>query len=213
MKEILIYLSKTYWKLTDDAMNFVLQKCDEVPKNKGDVLLEEGQVCEHVWFIKKGMLRAYQYHSDDKKKAVKVYSNWFMKEGDIATSVISFFHQQCSDEVIVAEEDSIVFQMSRKDLFAGIERYPSISTLTLLVVIKYYCETRFNETYLRMKAPQFIHQRMLAECPEFLQRSGEKEMATFLGVTGPTFRKIKSGKYGWKKEDEKKAKKPAPKKK
>ncbi|HEX3386823.1 MAG TPA: Crp/Fnr family transcriptional regulator [Mucilaginibacter sp.] len=212
MKEILNYLSQTYWKLSDEAMNYVLQKCDEIPVKKGDILMEEGQVCGFVWFIKKGMLRACQHYLDDTKKTVKVYSNWFMKELDIATSVLSFFLQLPSEEAVVADEDGVVFRMSRTDLFDGIARFPSICGLTLLIVIKYYCEARFNETYLRMKAPHLIHQRLLAEFPELLQRSGEKEMATFLGVTGPTFRKIKSGKYRRKKEEEKKATKTAGKK-
>jgi CRP-like cAMP-binding protein len=192
MKEILNYLSQTYWKLTEEAMQYILQKCDEIQKKKGEVLLEEGKVCRHVWFIKKGLLRAYQQSPAEDGK---IYSNWFLKEGNIATSVISFFKGLPSDEEIVAEEDVIVFQMSKKDLFAGIERYPSMAILTLLIVINYYCDTRFNETFLRMKAPQFIYQRMLAECSDILQRALQGDLATFLGVSEPVFREIKSGKY------------------
>ncbi|HLX66656.1 MAG TPA: Crp/Fnr family transcriptional regulator [Puia sp.] len=194
MKEILQYLSQTYWKLSEEAMNFVLLKCDEYTKPKGEILLEEGKVCKHVWFIKKGMLRAYQENSPDNDKPTRVFTNWFMKEGDIATSVNSFFNERPADEVIVAAEETVVFQMSRKDLFAGIERFPSIAILTLFIVIRYYCETRFNETCLRMKEPQFIYQRMLAQCPEILQRALQGDIATFLGVSEPVYRDIKSGK-------------------
>lgn len=172
-------------------MTYVLQKCDELSIPEGEVLSEEGKVCRHVWFIKKGMLRAYQHNPVDNRE----FTNWFMKGGDIATSVISFFSELPSAEEIVAMEDLVVFRMSKKDLFAGIERFPSMAILTLLIVIKYYCDTRFNETYLRMKEPQFIHQRMLAEKHEVLQLALQEDVATFLGVTEPTYRLIKSGKY------------------
>jgi CRP-like cAMP-binding protein len=202
MKEILNYLSQTYWKLTEEVMTYVLQKCDELSIPEGEIVAEEGKVCRHVWFIKKGMLRAYQYNPEDNK----TYSHWFMKEGDIATSVISFFKELPSEENIVAVEDSVVFRMSHKDLFAGMERFPSLGILTVLIIIKYYCDSKFNENSLRMNMPQFIHQRMLAENNEILQRALQEDLASFLGVTEPTYRKIKSGKYKQKRGEESSAK-------
>lgn len=202
MKEILNYLSQTYWKLTEEVMTYVLQKCDERLIPDGEILSEEGKVCRHVWFIKKGMLRAHQYNPEDNR----VYSHWFMKKGDIATSVLSFFRQLPSEENIVAMEDTVVFQMSHKDLLAGMERFPCLGMLTTLIIVKYYCDSKFNENHLRMRAAQYIHQRMLAENHEILQRALQDEVASFLGVTEPTYRKIKSGKYKQKKDQENAAK-------
>ena len=192
MKEILNYLSQTYWKLTEEVMTYVLQHCDELTIPEGEIVAEEGKVCRYVWFIKKGLLGAFQ---DDPLDPTKNFTNWFMKDGDIATSVLSFFQELPSKERIVAIEDTVVFRMSKKDLFAGIERFPCMSMLTMLIIIKYYCECKFNETYLRMKQPQFIHQRMLAGNHEVLQRALQADIASFLGVSEPVYRDIKSGKY------------------
>lgn len=192
MKEILNYLSQTYWKLTEEVMNYVLKNCDELTIPKGDVLSEEGKVCDHVWFIKKGLMAAYQ---EDPEDPTKKYCNWFMKENDIATSVLSFFLELRSVEKIVALEDTVVFRMSKKDLFAGIQRYPGMAFLTLLIIIKYYCESTINETFLRMKHPELIFQHMLTTNHEVLQRALQADIASFLGVSEPIYRKIKSGKY------------------
>jgi hypothetical protein len=70
----------------------------------------------------------------------------------------------------------------------------------LLIVIKYYCDTRFNETSLRMKESHLIYQRMLADCPEILQRAQQGDLATFLGVSEPVYREIKSGRYKQKRK-------------
>lgn len=200
MKEILIYLSQSYWKLTEEVMNYVLQKCDEVIIPKGKILSEEGEVCHYVWFIKKGLLRSYQRNP---RAPDKISTNWIMKEGDIVTSVISFFKEIPSDETILAEEDTVAFRMSRKDLFSGMERFPAMGMLTCLIIIKYYCDTKVFESFLRMKEPQFIYQHLLAENHEILQRAKQEDLASFLGVTEPTFRKIKSGKYGQEREGRK----------
>jgi CRP-like cAMP-binding protein len=192
MKEILNYLSQTYWKLTEEVMNYVLQNCDELTIPRDEVLSEERKVCGHVWFIKKGLLAAYR---EDPEDPTKKYCNWFMKENDIATSVLSFFLELRSAEKIVALEDTVVFRMSKKDLFAGIQRYPGMAFLTLLIVIKYYCESTINETFLRMKHPELIFQHMLTTNHEVLQRALQADIASFLGVSEPIYRKIKSGKY------------------
>jgi CRP-like cAMP-binding protein len=191
MKEILNYLSKNFYKLTREAKHFVLDKCDEREVKKGDVLLEEGKVCRYVWFVKKGMLMASQRDPEDPGKEV---INWFMRENEIATGVLSFFTEAPSAERIVVNEDGVVFQMSKKDLFAGIEEFPCIAILTLYIVIKYYCETRVFETFLRMKKPEYIYQYLLAVNHELLQRVREKPMAKFLGVSDPQYRRIKRGK-------------------
>jgi hypothetical protein len=96
--------------------------------------------------------------------------------------------------------------MSKKDLFAGMERFPSMSMLTTLIIIKYYCECKFNETYLRMKQPQFIFQHLLSGNNEVLQRALQADIATYLGVSEPVYRDIKSGKYKQKQDKEKPAK-------
>jgi CRP-like cAMP-binding protein len=189
-----------YWKLSAKDENYVLKKCDELTIPEGEVLSEEGKVCRHVWFIKKGLLAAYQQDPED---PTKEYCNWFMKENDIATSVLSFFLEGPSEEKIVAIEDTIVFRMSKKDLFAGIEQFPGMLMLTTLIIIKYYCESKFNETYLRMKQPQFIFKHMLTENHEVLQRALQRDIATFLGVSEPIYRDIKSGKYKPKQGNEK----------
>jgi CRP-like cAMP-binding protein len=197
MKEILIYLSQTYWKLDKHAITYILENCNERSVAKGEVLLKEGEVCRHVWFVKKGLLRAYQRQPSSPDK---IFSNWFMTENNVATSVLSFFNECKSEETIVAEEDGIVFEMLKKDLFIGIEQRPCMAVLTLLIVIKYYCQSRFNETFLRMKEPQLIFQAMLADNPELLQRPRQKDVASYLGVSGPVFREIKSGKYKQKRK-------------
>src|ERR1700730_6402330 len=131
MKEILIYLSQTYWKLDKPAITYILENCNERSIRKGEVLLKEGEICKHVWFVKKGLLRAYQSKPSSPDK---IFSNWFMKENDVATSVISFFLECKSEEEIIAEEETVVFEMSKIDLIAGIKERHCIAILTLFIV-------------------------------------------------------------------------------
>ena len=81
-----------------------------------------------------------------------------MREKDIATSVISFFKEDKTEEVIEAVENSLLYRMSRTDLFTGLSRYKSLAMLTLMIVINYYCQSRLLESILRRKESKQIHQ-------------------------------------------------------
>jgi CRP-like cAMP-binding protein len=188
MKEILEYLSKNYWELSETAMTYLVKKTDEIEVKKKEILLEQGEVCRYVWFIKKGMLRSYEMNEKG-----KYFSNWFMKENDIATSVISFFQEEKTEEVIEVVEDSHLCRMSRKDLFDGLAKYRSLAMLTLKIMIKYYCQSRLFESILRRKEPEQIHRYLLQQHTELVQRVPEKHLATFLGITEPTYNSIKKG--------------------
>ena len=192
MKEILRYLSQTYWKLTDKSRNYVLDHCDEFTLAKGQTLLEEGKICEHVWFIKRGLLRAYQQSPSNPDKQ---FTGWFMTSNDTATAVRSFFDEKPSEMAIVAEEETVVFGMSKDDLFAGIQKHHDMAILTLMIVIHYYSDTRYLEMLLRMKEPQYIYQWIVDTFPELLTRALQADLASFVGVSEPLYREIKTGKY------------------
>lgn len=203
MKEVLRYLCNTYSRLTDDAMGFILHNTDEQVLQRGEILMKAGQICDAVWFIKKGLLRAYQ---EDPEDPTKIFSNWFMTDNDIATSVVSFFWSQPSAETIVAEEPTVVYRMSKNDLFAGTARFHSLCQLTMTIIVNYYAQTRIVETFLRMKRPEYIHRYMLAEHSELLLRLHEDVKASFLGISTTKYRQIKGGKSDKNKETEKEKK-------
>ena len=117
-----------------------------------------------------------------------------MRENDIATSVISFFNEEKTEELIEAAEDSVLYRMSREDLFIGLKKYKSMAMLTLMILIKYYCQSRLLESILRRKEPKQIHQYLLHQHAELVQRVPEKHLASFLGISEPTYNTIKNGK-------------------
>lgn len=195
MREILEYLIANFGNLGDADQLFVLKHCKKRVLKAGDVLLKVGDICGHVWFVEKGMLAAIQTEPEkpeDLDYECKDFMNWGMVENDVATGVPSFFKQRPSLEKIVALEESIVWEMSREDLFEGIRTYHGLNFVTMMVILKYYDDTRFYETCLRMKRPELIFQ-YLRDCDSPLKsRLTDKMLMSFLGVTGPTLAKIKA---------------------
>jgi CRP-like cAMP-binding protein len=195
MREILEYLIANFGNLGDAEQLFVLKHCKKRVLRTGDVLLKVGETCGHVWFVEKGMLAAIQTEPEkpeDLDYECKDYINWFMIENNVATGVPSFFKQRPSLEKIVAMEESIVWEMSREDLFDGVGAHHSLNFVTMMVILKYYQDTNFYETCLRMKRPELIFKHFRESDSPLLPRLTDKMLMSFLGVTGPTLAKIKA---------------------
>src|ERR1700743_605929 len=65
---------------------------------KKEFLLREGQTCNHIYFIEKGLIRIYYL-----KDGLEICSG-LLSEGGMAIAVRSFFKREPSDEFIQAIE-------------------------------------------------------------------------------------------------------------
>ena len=92
--EKLITNIKTYFTLSNDAEQ-ALHECFEklvLPKN--EILVKEGKVCRHLYFLEQGALRGY-YLLDGKE-----ITHWFGFENDFVTSFHSFTTEEKAVENI-----------------------------------------------------------------------------------------------------------------
>jgi len=192
MRKVLDFLGK-FCELDEGTVNWLHHNAERIECKKNIKLLDEGQICEHVWFIEKGLLRAYEKLPKGKESC-----NWFMKENDIATAVSSFFTATPSRDVVEADEDCVLWRVSRKELFEGFLNHPRLTILTLLMVVRYYCQVYKWASFLR-KGPQG-QDEMFADLvqndPQLLQRVTKKDMVSFMGITEPTYDKIKDKHWG-----------------
>ena len=184
MEKISIYLNSV-WLLSKGAWKFLETRLVKIELKEGEVLLRPGETCTMLWFIGEGLLRSYE-HFDRKE-----YCNWFMQKNDIATSVVSYFDEVPTDETVEALEDSVVYGISKSDLFAGLLRHRSLLMLTFLLTVKYYCQTRKMESALRKKNSKQLYDFLLRHHPELVGRVDNKYLATFMGIGETSLYNIK----------------------
>src|SRR6201747_730966 len=109
MKKIIEFLNAIH--LMPEALQILLFNTTRIlVVKKGDILLRHGEVCDKLYFIEKGMLCCYGQDEVDNKS----YCEWFMLEGDVATSVESFSRQTPAAETITALEDGICWYITKK---------------------------------------------------------------------------------------------------
>ena len=192
MKKIIAYLEQ-FCRLDEESKNWLHNSVERIEVRKLIRVVNTGAPCDHVWFIEKGLMRSYELLPTGKESC-----NFFMMENDIATAVGSFFTGAPSREIVETVEDSVLWTVSRKVLFDGFLKHPRLAILTLVMVVRYYCQVYKWASMLRRKAQEEMYAHLLQHDPKVLQRVSEKDMASFMGISEPTYDKIKSDHWGLK---------------
>jgi CRP-like cAMP-binding protein len=156
--------------------------------SKKDLLLRAGHICQHIYFIQKGLLRCYYYKND-----VEI-SSWFMKEGDVVVSVESFFYQKTSYESIEALEDCELYYIRYNELQELYRNYPEFNFIARVLTEKYYCLSEQRLFSIRMMRAAERYEYLLEHFPVIVGRVPAKYIASYLGITAEMLSKIKSGK-------------------
>lgn len=158
----------------------------EVPKK--EFLLRAGHICQHIYFIQKGLLRCFYY-----KNEVEI-SSWFMLEGDVVVSVESFFHQKVSYESIQALEDCELWYLTYAELQKIYREFPEFNFIARILTERYYCLSEQRLYSIRMMRASERYEYLVEHHPSFLLRVPAKFIASYLGITAEMLSKIKSGK-------------------
>ena len=151
---------------------------------KKQKLLRRGDVCTRLYFIEQGLLRLFV------KTGNKDRSSWFMLEGDIATSVTSFFGRVPSLETIEALEDCVLWSVSWLELQDLYERDPGFRKVGQYYTEKYYCQDDLLKINLLTKSPAKFYDYLLENFPKVVKRVPKKYLASLIGITVQTLMPI-----------------------
>lgn len=158
----------------------------ELKLKKGDCFIEQGKVCKHIAFIKKGTLKTF--YSNDKASEI---TSCFCVENNFTTSYKSFISQTPSNQTIQAikETELLVIDFeSLQKLYSKSLSWQSIGrtfTEREYLVMEEYASTLNNESAKEK------YLRLLKEQPTIIQKASIKDIASYLGVTTRTLSRIR----------------------
>jgi len=188
METLLNYLDSIY-PISEACMERLatVLKYKMVPKK--ELLLRAGHICQHIYFIQRGLLRCYYY-----KNEAEICS-WFMKEGDVVVSVESFFKQAVSYESIQALEDCELHYISYSELQQVYRQFSEFNFIARVLTEKYYCLSEQRLYSIRMMRALERYDYLMEHHADLILRVPAKHLASYLGITAEMLSKIKTGKY------------------
>lgn len=183
--EINTILDKIH-KLPESSKHNIITHITEVEYPKGYRLLSADKIEKNIYFIKKGIVRAYINTADDE------ISFWFGKEGDTVVSMKSYVDNQKGYENIELLEDCILYKLNvvalNKLFFTDIH------------VVNWgrkFAEQELLKTEKRLIARQFTtalerYSDLMKNNPELLQRIQLSYIASYLGITQVSLSRIRA---------------------
>lgn len=171
--------------LSDGLTDFLIQSLKVKELNKKDHLLKAGMQSNEVYYIKSGLLRCY-YDIND----VEV-SSWFLKEGDVAVSVESFFKKMRGNEYIQALEPTTLYYITRSELERIYSEFHESNIISRALTAKYFVLSEQRTYSLHLPHAQDRYDYFVQKEPELLQRVSSKYIASYLKIHPAHFSEIK----------------------
>lgn len=172
-------ISDRLWLLMTSAMRITSSK-------KGELLLEEGATCKHIYFIYKGSFR-FLYLKEDEEVTTGLFT-----EGICMTNMKSLTTLQPSKIFIQTLEDAVVVKISKDSLIELYKQAPELEGIGRVILEHMLSEDADWKEMYTIYNPEERYHFLVKKAPRLLQRIPLQYIASFLGMRRETLSRIRS---------------------
>ena len=172
--------------LPDEVLVYLQQHMYSLHLKKGDVLHVTGDVCEKIYFIRKGAIRGYVL--EDKKDI----TTWISVENELAASIASFVLQIPSVDNLEAIEEAELIGISYNDLQKLYELVPAFNIPARRMYEKYYADAEIRALIGRLSKAERKYEFFLSTYQHLANRVQLTYIASFLSINLATLSRVRS---------------------
>ena len=183
--EIDLILDSIY-PLSEASRQTLKEHFKEVAYSKGHILLRADKVEKNLYFIKKGMARAY---ADSANTEITF---WFGKEGDAILSMKSYIANQKGYENIELLEDCELYELNTQKLQVLFNEDIHIANWGRKLAERELVRTEERLIFRQVKTALERYKELLRESPDLLQRVPLGYIASYLGITRVSLSRIRA---------------------
>lgn len=185
-RDIAREISRIYCPLTPSAVDVLGSILVPLKFQKGDTILQEGQVCRSLYFVEKGMVRQYYY------KNGKDVTEHFSFEGRIVFCIESFLKQEPSRLIVETLEATKVYAIPYDDLNNLMVRNQEMDMLYRKILEHVAISSQMHADSQRFETASERYDRLLREKPEIVLRAPMVHIASFLQMTPETLSRVRN---------------------
>jgi CRP-like cAMP-binding protein len=185
MKQLIDYIEKII-KLDDEAIRALCELSEIEVYRKNQHILEAGQRCNKIWFLKSGMVRKYHIHNG------KEITTWIHTENDTFTSLQSYAQNIPSSEYLQACEDTEAIGITRQNSEKLIQ-FPQFVTFTNVLMEQEFVNVDVHTKALNSKDAKGKYEYLREIAPEIIKRAKLGHIASILGISQETLSRVRKG--------------------
>ncbi len=171
---------------TPDNLDQVLAAFSERKTKRNELLLREGDICRHVFFIVKGCLQVFVVGKNGNESVRE-----FFFENNWTTDIFGFQNQLPAKESIKCVEPCQLLQIHYEQFQAMANAFPEFREM-----YKHILEVSYNNAVYRVNTLTAMNaleriQWLNENQPKILTRLSSKIVASYLGISPETFTRLK----------------------
>jgi len=178
------YISN-FINITDEAWSLHRQALTVKNLRRGDFLLREGSVCDHVSFINRGSFRIYTIIDGQE------VTNYFFFENSYVTDYESFLTRKTSSDNIVALEDSEILQLNYDSVQMLYEKVPAWQKFGRLMAEHVYIQAVERTKSLQYNSSEALYLKIMEEQPQIIERVPQQYIASYMGIQPESLSRIR----------------------
>jgi CRP-like cAMP-binding protein len=149
-------------------------------------LLQEGDVCKHIAFVEKGLLRAYSIDNNGDEHIIQ-----FAPEGWTISDLYSFLTGESATYNIDAIEDSELILINKAANEELLQEMPKYETFTRLNITGAYIAMQRRLTSIISASLEDRYAAFTSLYPNIVQRVPQHMIASYMGLTPETLSRIR----------------------
>ena len=142
-------------------------------------------MCEHIYFIKKGVVRGFI------KEGKKDITTWITAEGEMVSSILTFEAKGSAIENMQAIEDCEMLALTLTDLERLYEQHPEFNIVSRKLLQQYYSDAEVRAFIARLTNAETKYKQFLTRYSHFANRIPLTYIASFLGITLETLSRVR----------------------
>jgi CRP-like cAMP-binding protein len=156
----------------------------EVPKRQ--LLLQEGETCDHLYVVLSGLVRMYYIKGEEE------ICSLFIEENYLFNSPYSFYRRKPGYEFIETIEASTLARVHYDHLQRLYKQYPELNFIARVITENYFVKSEERLYLLRKQSAEERYSYFTNRYNTLLQRVPLKYIATYLGITLETLSRIRN---------------------
>ncbi len=165
----------------------VLAEFEHLSVKRNVLLLEQGKVCNYVYFVAKGCLQVYIYDSDfnETTRDIVIEDHW-------CSELLSFGSGNPATENIRTVEACELFAINRQSFQKMMETIPQFDKVYKQILEASYANSVYRiNTFVSLTALERIHW-LMTHRPTLMTRLSSKLLASYLGINKDVFSRLKA---------------------
>ena len=152
---------------------------------KDSIILEQEKHCNHLWFINKGAVKAYEMVNGSERVTHFFLYNMFF------TNYYCWVTKNKSDLTYKAVEDSEIIEIDYLKLEELCSRHHIFDTIGRKMAERIFVQEYFNKKLLQNFTAKQRYEYFEKEQPEIFQHFALKDIASFIGITDVSLSRIR----------------------